>query len=653
MKPAVAAEGFRRDINGLRGLSVLMVVAFHLHLRGSDGGFIGVDVFFAISGFLMTQIIWRGLETGRFGYGRFVLARAARIWPALATLLAVLFIAGLWWLPPFDLVLLAEQSLRALVFGSNHYFLERSGYNTETADTNWLLHTWSLSVEWQFYLLYPLLLWGLARLSGGRRAVVAGALLVLAAASLACQAAWGADHPARAFFLLPARAWELLAGGLAWLALPLWPAETGRRWRGGVALGGLAMLLASALWLGARHVPPVGLSLALVPPVFGTVLILWAAAAQNPVLDRAPLQWLGRWSYSIYLWHWPLIVGLNMTDAFLDHPRLAAAGVALASVVLGALSHHLVETAQGWRRPLRLGLAFGAVGATAFAMVLAAGLPQRAPQALDVYTGYERAIEPLAFPAACSNFMKTAEATRICPVERGGGRRVIVIGDSHAEHLYPWFAAHSQVSVDFLTQAECPPIPNFERTQAGFHCLDYARLAWEKARSAAYDTVVVSARWAGAGLYGAPYCHSKGPQGPCVHPSVAEKQVLIRDELQAAVRSVLAAGKTVVMMAPTPEARVRVPERISRENFWFGHTRLQIDEASMGELAGWLSPLFDSLNGQPGFHLVSLKSRLCAGTVCKVYDAELKRPVYLDESHFDPLWIARHGGVFEPFTRRP
>ncbi|HET7866986.1 MAG TPA: acyltransferase, partial [Burkholderiaceae bacterium] len=429
-------NAFRPDINGLRGLSVALVVAYHLQLRGSGGGFIGVDVFFVISGYLMTQIIWGGLGRGDFGYGRFLAARAARIWPALAVMLCVLLLLGTVLLPPFDLQILAEQAMRALVFWSNQFFLDRSGYNTQTADTNWLLHTWSLSVEWQFYVLYPLVLMLLARWGATRRVVFFG-LTVLLLASLACHAVLTATRPDSAFFLLPARAWELLAGGLAFLSagqVALGAAR--RRW---VAHAGLVLVLVGALWLAWRRVPAVGAGWPLLLPVLGAALVLWANDAEHPVLGHAGLRSLGQWSYSIYLWHWPLVVALRMTDAFLDQPQLAAFGVAALSVVCGALSYRWVESysQQGWVRLRRPVLAMAAAALLAVGAAVSGGWPGRGEDGA-AYGDYLASVRAAYYPDRCSNFMKTVQDMQVCSVRKASSPpRILVIGDSHAEQLYP------------------------------------------------------------------------------------------------------------------------------------------------------------------------------------------------------------------------
>jgi peptidoglycan/LPS O-acetylase OafA/YrhL len=653
----MSASGFRADLQGLRGLAVAMVVAFHLQAKGLGGGFVGVDVFFVLSGFLMTRIVVDGLAGDGFHYGRFLLARAARIWPALAVLVLGLFVAGAWRLPPFDLQALAAQALRALSFTSNHHYLAHSGYITAVGDTQWLLHTWSLSVEWQFYLLYPLLLLAVWRIAPATRRMRAlrAAVAVVALASLGAHL-WLAREGADAgFFLLAPRAWEMLAGGLVVLC-PL-PAPVPVRWRTAMSLAGVVLLLLSLPVLAAVRLRPVGSGAWLLLPVAATLLVLWADTPRNVLLGLAPLQRLGTWSYSVYLWHWPLVIAARMTDYPLAHPLSTALLIVVASLMLGWASYTWVERpgiglrhASIWRSARQPLVTMLLAGAATGGVAMTQGLAFRAGAGDGFYPGYAAAIQPLLYPEPCSNYKKRVQDMRTCGVDRGAPARVLVIGDSHGEHLYPWFVAHSARSVDVFTASECPPVPNFERLQPGYHCRDYAQVAWDRARSAAYELVVVSARWPTAGLAGAPYCH-QAPDGPCAEPrSLSAKQALILHELQAAVASLLAAGKTVVMVDGAPEARQRTAERLAREQFWYGEARLSVPRASLEAQTGWLEPLFKAFEGRPGFHRVSVRPRLCDASRCRLFDPTLKRPVLFDESHFDPVWIAAQAELFAPFV---
>jgi peptidoglycan/LPS O-acetylase OafA/YrhL len=659
------AGDFRADINGLRGLSVLLVVAYHLQLRGAGGGFIGVDVFFVVSGYLMTMILMGRDEPSIRGYLSFVAARARRIWPALAALTATLLLVGAVVLPPFDLDTLAGQALWALGFLSNHHFLAHSGYADRTADDLWLLHTWSLSVEWQFYLLYPLLVFAVLRLSrsAGRdpRPALAGLLIVFAALSLAWQVLQRGQATESGFFLLASRAWEMLAGGLAALAGPACAARLGTTGRRRVCVLGMMLILGSALLLALQRQRAVGADWVLLGPVLGAAAVLVAGDAANPVLGRRWLQALGRWSYSIYLWHWPLLVAWRVAFGPQEHRVLGMVAVALASLALGALSYRWVEQwAWRWRRPAASSPAAFAACATALcattllagAAKASEGLRWRDPQRVADFQAYEAAIRPLLFPdERCHNFRKPIEDMVVCPIGRDAGRRVLVIGDSHAEHLWPWFVRHSEASVDFFGASECPPVPNFERLQPGYDCRRYAAQAWARARAPAYDTVIVSARWATAALAGPPYCHRQ-PDGRCEKVPAATKPALVAEELRRAIDATLSTGKTVVFLDSAPEASVRVAKRLARERFWYGQPRLHIDRAALHEATAWLDPLLDELAAQPGFRRVSLRGTLCDERRCRVYDDTLGRPIYTDESHFDPVWITENAGFLTAFTRR-
>lgn len=646
---------FRADLNGLRGISVALVLAFHLQVKGAGGGFIGVDVFFVLSGYLMTQIIGRGLADGEFGYWRFVCARAARIWPALAALIVLLFVIGLWLLPPFDLAILAEQARHALLFVSNHHFLGSSGYITHAGDTHWLLHTWSLSVEWQFYLLYPLLLLGVRKLSSRRHALtmVVAALMGI---SLALQLAQSRSSADASFFLLPGRCWELLAGGLVFLLQPDAPTPRRPGWRALASYAGLALVLGASLVIALLRLRAVGAGSILLVPVVGVMLILWSNHQGNIILRNPALQRLGLWSYSVYLWHWPIIVGLRMTDYPLDHPRLVMVATVAASLLMGWLSYTCIE--RPWsarsgsagrlaRKPV---LAMAAAALVVLVATATDGLSWR-QRGNDFYRGYWASIKPLYFPDDCSNYKKAPADMKICPVRKRDPARILVIGDSHGEHLYAWFVKHSPGSVDFFTAAECPPVPHFERTQPGYACKDYAALAWRKALSADYDTVIVSARWPTVGLAGAPYCHQVGER--CIPPpTVTAKQMLVLAELKFAIAAALKAGKTVVMVDGAPESRFSVPERLAREVFWYGDPVLSVPAASVVEQTAWFEPLFDEFRSTPGFHRVSLRDVLCDRVTCRVYDTTLRRPIFLDQSHFDPIWMAQQSGLFAAFVRK-
>ena len=326
---------FREDINGLRAWAVMAVLFFHFSLIGLPGGFVGVDVFFVISGYLMTAIIVSGHEKGNFSVWKFYMARARRILPALMIVITALLVLGWFWLPTPDYQALGAQSVYSLTFLSNiHYWLS-AGYFDAAAQEKWLLHTWSLAVEAQFYLLYPLFVALMWRFWPGLKALTIG-LSVLFMASLALNLVVSFWKPTVAFYLLPTRGWELAAGGLVYLiARQRWASEAVRSksfWMGWLlVIASFALIDESMAWPGYWSILP----------VMGASLIIFGHREDCFLTNNAVAQWLGDRSYSLYLWHWPLVVALYF--AGLQSEWSWVLGFLALSLLLAQLSYHYIE----------------------------------------------------------------------------------------------------------------------------------------------------------------------------------------------------------------------------------------------------------------------------------------------------------------------
>jgi peptidoglycan/LPS O-acetylase OafA/YrhL len=303
---------YRPEIDGLRAVAVLAVILYHAGVPGFGGGYVGVDVFFVISGYLITSLIVQDLEAGTFSLVRFYERRARRILPAMLLVLSVVMVGAWFILLPIDAVNVYQSILAALAMVSNILFWWGSGYFDAAAELKPLLHTWSLAVEEQFYLLYPL---GMLALWKVRRKWFAPVVGLLAVASLAAAQWMGHDYPDAAFFLLPMRAWELLAGALtAWL-LPNhryhWRESGWHRQRRQVGgLIGLALVIAPMMAYSERMMP-----IALAVPVAGATLVIVFATPGTLVgrlLASSPAVAVGLISYSAYMIHEPLFVALRM-----------------------------------------------------------------------------------------------------------------------------------------------------------------------------------------------------------------------------------------------------------------------------------------------------------------------------------------------------
>jgi len=329
---------FRKDINGLRAFAVLAVVFFHFNIIGFDGGFSGVDMFFVISGYLMTAIIFGKLDKNSFSILEFYLARAKRIIPALFFLCICLLIAGWFLLPPSEFKALGKQTAGASTFLSNFIFLKGAGYFDSASHEKWLLHTWSLSVEWQFYIIYPLVIAVVRKIVSAN--VSRWFVLIAAIFSLAVSVFLPPGFSAFEFYMLPTRAWEMMAGGLVYLFAP----KTSPRFSAFWEWMGIAIIILSIVFLDASLKWP---GIYALIPVMGVVLVLLANRERSILTGNAIGQYFGSISYSLYLWHWPVVVGLHFYDVF-DNNLFKITGI-FSSLVLAHLSYTFIESR--WRSP--------------------------------------------------------------------------------------------------------------------------------------------------------------------------------------------------------------------------------------------------------------------------------------------------------------
>jgi peptidoglycan/LPS O-acetylase OafA/YrhL len=321
---------FRKDINGLRAFAVIGVLLFHFNASWMPGGFAGVDVFFVISGFLMTGIIFRGIEQSNFSILNFYVARANRIIPALALLCLVLLVFGWFYLTPLEYRALGKHAASSIGFLSNFIYWTEAGYFDAASHEKWLLHTWTLSVEWQFYIIYPLILVAMRKFLS----IKIMKLTILVATVLAFVFCIYSTYkwPNASYFLLSARAWEMLIGGVAYL----YPFTLQEKKKKFVEVIGLALVIGSYFLISAENAWPGYLALF---PVMGSFLIIQAQRNDSIMTSNIIFQKIGTWSYSIYLWHWPLVV-IIYTFALPEY--YIYLGMAL-SILLGFLSYKYVE----------------------------------------------------------------------------------------------------------------------------------------------------------------------------------------------------------------------------------------------------------------------------------------------------------------------
>ena len=323
-------------IDGLRAVAVITILLFHLDLL--DSGFIGVDIFFVISGYLITGQIIRQNEQGTFTLSDFFIRRIRRLLPALLATLAATLIAGYFFLPAGNLVSLADSVLASLFFFANIYFWQTTGYFAELTQSSILLHTWSLSVEEQFYLIWPLLLLGIIRFTPQRSSLTLFILLIISVTASHISAV---SHPDAAFYLLPFRLHEFFCGAL--IASTSHKIDVSSRFfsKQTYTVGGLGLLAISFYTINSDTVFP-GLP-SLLPSVATALILLTAEnGASARILKSPALRVIGRSSYSIYLIHWPLIAFTLQTGDFLDSIE-GKLILFISSLILGYVSYRLIE----------------------------------------------------------------------------------------------------------------------------------------------------------------------------------------------------------------------------------------------------------------------------------------------------------------------
>ena len=495
---------YRPDIDGLRAVAVTLVLLFHADL-GLRGGFIGVDIFFVISGFLITRLVWGELESGQFNLAEFWVRRIRRILPPCLVVVFATLIAGFPVFLPNDYSELAKASVTHQMMLSNVFFWRHAGYFSGNAELKPLLHTWSLAVEEQFYVGYPLLLLLLRRTS--RRTVIA-TLVALAAISLGISEYCVHRYASAAFYLLPTRAWELLTGGLLCFAPP--PSGLSRRVLG--ILGGIACLgIASSavLFTSTTRFPGVA---AILPCASAALLIYSNSSQLTPVgslMAARPLVLVGLISYSLYLWHWPALSFLRYLYAGVKPEAPARIGALAVGLGLAYLSYRFVEVPIRRKdvlpttRSLLQGMVAGCalVMAGAVAIIVLAGIPERLDPRAIAYT-VAKTTRQYATQLKSDVSLERAVSGQLPLVGvLGGSVRCILWGDSHARALVPGLDAAARgfgIQIYQATHSATPPILNFKSSRKPIlseQWPPFNRAIFNFARSNQINLAILAAAW--------------------------------------------------------------------------------------------------------------------------------------------------------------
>lgn len=496
-------SGYRPDIDGLRAVAVLPVVLFHAGVRRFAGGFVGVDVFFVISGFLIARLLLHDIGAGQFSLVRFYERRARRILPALLVLCVASFVGAWFVLLPSDFRQFGHSLLAQSFFAQNFLFWHESGYFDLPAASKPLLHTWTLGVEEQFYILFPVALYLAMRLPRRLGALV---LFAAMAASLALSVN-DVRHPSAAFYLLPTRAWELLLGASLNFA-PAWPRNDAPHARSplGHALSSLGIAcIAASVFLYDQATPFPGFAALL--PCAGAALVIWAnqrwTTWVGSWLSLRPIVLIGLISYSLYLWHVPILVLWKYGRGGSLHPWQATVAIA-ASVILAWLSWKFIEmpvrrgTLLTERRDLFVGAALGLafVGSLGAVTHVASGFPSRIPGGQHYAEGpSDRHIGWKCRYKRSKNILD-----QLCPIGDPASieeAKFLVVGDSHADAIAPALKTEASkfgVSGYYIWAAVCPPIVGVYRNDWP-DCPELSSAVLDLVRSKRIEHVILISRW--------------------------------------------------------------------------------------------------------------------------------------------------------------
>ncbi len=660
------AMQYRADIDGLRSLAIVPIVLFHAGFPLFSGGFVGVDIFFVISGYLITSIIAKDISNGQFDLWRFYERRIRRIVPALIVMLVVCSVAGWFLLFPLDLQAFGQSMVASTGFVANISFWLQSGYFDTASDLKPLLHTWSLAVEEQFYLFFPLVLLVSVRNSRDPRRIVWVILLVSFGLSLIGVS----RNPDASFYLIPTRAWELLIGSV--LALKAVPVVRNHAAREGLACLGLALILVPVLTYTHQTAFP---GLSALWPCLGTALIIWTGGAQLAptvvarLLMRRPVVLIGLMSYSLYLWHWPIMVFSHHYR--LEKPDLWIKCLLVAASVLAAyLSWMLVEKpARAHSVHLSRRTVFGLAGGAA---LVAIGIGS-----VFWSNGFVS-----RFPAPLQSLLLTHEQQTkgfigLQATVHGQGREGLpkggfVVGkDTQQPQLAIWGDSHvgailsavngavppaNGPAISVFALGGCRPIIGvYLAYEASTACHDHNQAVLSYLLTGPERTVVLVSRWPIA-LFGDVRATGTGDgQGslalkPAEYLGEAKAVEAFRQNLGRTIDALTQAGKQVVVVETIVDLPIDVPHLVFKTLLRAPETsQITRDVSAYRQRFEAVEQIFDRMQAQHRFDRIRLRDGLCDQWQCLLY--RQGQVIYTDNNHLSTAGSAMLAPLFRDVVR--
>ncbi len=636
---------YRRDIDGLRAIAVLSVLGFHAFPQWMKGGFIGVDVFFVISGFLITNILYKNLQTERFSLLDFYSRRVRRIFPALILVLSCCFIFGWFSLLADEFALLGKHIASGAAFVSNLVLWQESGYFDVAAETKPLLHLWSLGIEEQFYIFWPLILW----LSWHQKINLLKVTLYLLFLSFALNIWLHTDSRIADFYSPLTRAWELLAGGALALYRPKQPPSPFdpclTKIKTFLSVLGLALLIAGFLFINKeRHFPGYWAIL----PTAGTLLLL-CSGEQSPInkylLSNRLFVWFGLISFPLYLWHWPLLSFARIFSDGEDPSRLVRISALLLSIVLAWLTKNIVEQPlrfgpQAKTKSLVLAVLMLLVGALGYLTYAKDGFPARLknlPSSIEVVkleipTGFKS-----VFVDGWPFYQKNSDKKQTS----------LFIGDSNALHLSPRIDElikrnpQGTNSAIFSIAVGCLPMPETNYSDASRGCSALMPRSLKFAESHPdIQKVILSGNWYEHLTGNGHYFEDGLTRYPISTNSTGYKLAL--DALGRYIKTLQRSGKEVYFVLNIPIGPELNPKHLIQRSLLNFPDVLSTREGGlsyqtlMSRYGQIRTDLIDMAKKNDAI-LIDPEKSLCTKDLCPSVDGS-GAPIYLDSTHLHPTF---------------
>lgn len=628
---------YRNDINGLRAIGAIIILLGHFDPRGLfPSAYLAIDLFFVISGYLITSIVVRDMRTGNFSFLRFYVRRTLRIFPAMIVVLIAVATIGYFWMLTDEFTLLGRQMKAASLFLTNFVLSENAGYFDVDSERKALLHYWSLALEEQFYLFIPLVIWFFHRFLKIRHLVYLFAAGIMTSLAIYCWMIPGQQD--QAYFLPQSRVWELLVGCLLGVLQIKFKASKYINFISAAAIASMIFLFQQS-WTFRYGAPLLSF---LTTAVTVAVLMCGQSSFNKKFLCWKPFVYLGLISYPIYLWHWPLLV----FDRIFNNERLPSHSgfivLVTLTLALSVLTFHLIERPIQRVKTKKITAAIccfilALVGIVGHAISQEKLLPKTNTPELKAITSARYDRDYTYRPAMVKSVVKVGKSET----------ETLFIGDSVIEQYYPrvkkLVESNSSISAAFITTGGCPPIPEIYG-HGGASCAARFKAAFAQAARPEVKTIVIGASWATYFFDYSTLYWFRNESDTLNKPDILQKSFAEFENFVMTLRQ----GKKVFLVLPVPVGRAFDPLSMLNRNFPFGRPEIIQTTFDQAKFKEKIKPITDELSRiakVTGAELLDPMKSLCDTQLCATTaDGE---PIYRDEIHMRATYARNHAGFID------